>query len=313
MIPDTKAIRKNRFFKWFVRILLLLLILPIAVLGTIRIAGWWKFRVPDRQIHTSFAKSPIQFTIDSIRWGDYNIAFAKSTLGKRKKEALIFIHGSPGSLDGGLPYLRDTAILSRMDVIAYDRPGFGNSGFGRSVPSLAGQANCLNHLMDSLGYEKYWLMGFSYGAPIAVQTTVRYPSKVAGLCMIAGSLSPDLEKSSVTLRKVRDLPLIREIFPKALKVSNEELIPLRNELNMIRNNWNEIEIPVLIIHGSRDILVKYQNAKFAQEQLVNSPLVIVDTLHGGDHFILWTKTDRIINNILQWWKAIEEKKDHPRK
>lgn len=313
MIPDTKAIKKNRFFKWFVRILLLILILPVAILGTIRLGGWWKFRVPDKEIHASFSRSPIEFVIDSIRWKGYPLGYARSSLGTRKKEALIFIHGSPGSLDAGLPYLRDTTLLHRVDVISYDRPGFGNSKFGVPSPTLVKQAQCLHHLMDSLGYQKYWLMGHSYGAPVAVQTVLRYPQNIAGLCLVAGSLSPDLESASISWRKWIDMPFIREIMPKSLSVSNEELIPLRNELFMMQDNWQEIEVPVLIIHGSKDVLVDFKNAKYAEQQLVNSELVEMDTLQGGDHFILWTQNHRIVRDLHQWWNDIEKKRDQAKK
>ena len=49
--------------------------------------------------------------------------------GKPVKGTILFVHGSPGSWADYKLYFKDTSFTSEYQVIAIDRPGFGNSHF----------------------------------------------------------------------------------------------------------------------------------------------------------------------------------------
>jgi pimeloyl-ACP methyl ester carboxylesterase len=193
----------------------------------------------------------------------------------------------------------DTALLERVDVVAYDRPGFGNSTFGYSEPSLSGQAGVLNSLMDSLGYERYWLAGHSYGAPILLEAAMRQPARLEGLSLIAGSVSPELEPPSVAWRKWLDLPLLRELLPVSMKVSNEELMLLRQELIMIEDDWDRLTMPVSVIHGSADVLVPFENLDYAHRKLTAADTILTLVFEGESHFILWTHKQQVVGELVK--------------
>src|SRR5690606_9227555 len=197
--------RKKRLWRWTVRIGILIVVLPLASLIIVRAAGWLDMRETDREIKAHLSRHGIEITLDTVFTPSHAISYVRTTRGTPKKEALVMVHGSPGSLDACLDYLRDTSLLARADIIAYERPGFGHSGFGRAMPSLSRQGDLLNSLMDELGYQRYWLVGHSYGAAVIVQATVRRPERIAGLCLVAGSVSPDLESRSLSWRKWLDL------------------------------------------------------------------------------------------------------------
>jgi pimeloyl-ACP methyl ester carboxylesterase len=256
-------------------------------------------RKTDREIKAFLGPHQVQITIDTFVIHHRNIVYLKTSKGEPKKQALVLVHGSPGSIDAYLDYMVDTALLSRVDIVAYDRPGFGNSTFGLSEPSLAHQANILNQLLDSLQYDRYWLAGHSYGAPVIVQEAIRHPAKIAGLSLIAGSVSPELEPKSVSWRKWLDLPLLRDLLPISMRVSNEELITLRQDLIMMDDDWDRLKMPVSIIHGTKDVLVPFENMAYAQKQLIKADTVTTLTFEGESHFILWTHKQAIVNELLQ--------------
>jgi pimeloyl-ACP methyl ester carboxylesterase len=87
---------------------------------------------------------------------------------------------------------------------------------------------------------------------------------VSGICFIAGSVSPELEPQSTGWRKWIDLPLLRDLLPVSMRVSNEELMSLRQDLTMLEDDWDRLSMPVSIIHGTKDVLVPYENLAYAK-------------------------------------------------
>jgi pimeloyl-ACP methyl ester carboxylesterase len=291
--------RKRKFRRWSVRILLLIVLLPLAALVTIRYAGWFRMRKTDREIKAFLGPHQVSAVTDTFRLRGRDIVTLKTWKGDHKESAMIFVHGSPGSLDAFLNYMVDTALLSRVDLIVYDRPGFGNSTFGISEPSLSRQADILYDLMQEMGYKEYWLAGHSYGAPVLLKAAIRYPGKVAGLGLIAGSVSPELEPKQSTWRKWIDLPLVRELLPVSMRVSNEELMSLRQDLFLLEDDWDRLSMPVSILHGTKDVLVPFENLSYAAGKLTNADTVYTRIFEGESHFILWTHQQQIVEELVK--------------
>jgi pimeloyl-ACP methyl ester carboxylesterase len=153
--------------------------------------------------------------------------------------------------------------------------------------------------MDQLGYRRYFLAGHSYGAPVLLQTAIRHPQKVAGISMIAGSISPEMEPESAAWRKWIDLPFLRDILPISMRVSNEELMSLRQDLVMIEDDWDRLDIPVSIIHGTKDVLVPFENLNYAKNKLTNADTIFEKVFEGESHFILWTHKQQIVEELVK--------------
>lgn len=291
--------RKRKVLRWSLRIILLMIFLPIATLVTVRYAGWLQMRKTDREIKAFLGPHRVMASFDTLTLSGRDIVMLKTSGGAPAREAMIMVHGSPGSLDAFLDYMVDTQLLHRVDLIAYDRPGFGHSGFGASEPSLSRQADILIAMMDSLGYERYWLAGHSYGAPVLVLAAMRHPDAVAGIGLIAGSVSPYEEPKSSSWRKWIDLPILRTILPVSMRVSNEELMPLRQELIMMEDDWDRLQMPVSVVHGTKDVLVPYENVNFVESKAIRADTLIVKSFDGESHFILWTHKAEIVGALRQ--------------
>jgi len=265
-----------------------LLILPFVSLFVVRSAGWLDMRMELSQVRAKLSRYNIQSVVGQLAIAGREVTYVRATRGEPKREAMLLVHGSPGSKDACLEYLIDTNLLARVDVVTYDRPGYGHSGFGTSLSSLTRQSEVLNALMDSLAYDKYWLVGHSYGAPVIVQEALRHPASIGGLCLVAGSVSPELEPRSIGWRKWIDMPIFRGILPNALRVSNEELMPLRTDLALMEDDWSDIRVPVALIHGTDDALVPFDNLDWARQKLTQADTVMVRVLDRQSHFIFWT-------------------------
>lgn len=291
--------KRYRLLRWIRRILIFVIIMPVITLLVIQLTGMFKMRKTDQEISNILAAHQVQGSMDTMTYKGRSVVYLHTQRNeKRKKEAMIFVHGSPGSLDAHLDYMVDSALLSQVDLITYDRPGFGASGFGKSLPSLRMQTEYLMALMNQLGYEKYWLAGHSYGAPIIVQAAMTRGKRINGLCIVSGSVSPELEPKAKWRRWI-DIPLVRNLLPTALRVSNEELIPLKQDLLMIEDDWDKISCKVAICHGTKDMLVRFENLAYAQQKLVNAEKVYVRVFEGKNHFILWSDKGDVIQTMVQ--------------
>ncbi|MEO0468486.1 MAG: alpha/beta hydrolase [Bacteroidota bacterium] len=204
-----------------------------------------------------------------------------------EKPTVIFLHGSPGALDAYMIYLTDTALAAKANLISVDRPGFGQSGFGTSEPSVGAQSMALKPLVEKVQGQKVILVGHSMGGPVIARMGMDYPELLDGLVMVAPSISPELEPAN-WWRYIVDFFLIRWLLPESMKVSNQEILPLKSELEHMLPMWENINVPVTVVQAVDDRLVPKGNADFAKKMLVNSPRVKLEIRPSGDHFILWS-------------------------
>ncbi|MFK7981591.1 MAG: hypothetical protein AB8G86_16530 [Saprospiraceae bacterium] len=92
---------------------------------------------------------------------------------------------------------------------------------------------------------------------------------------------------------------MRWLIPKALRVCNQEILPLEGELRKMLPLWETIRIPVTVIQGEKDNLVPKGNADFAKKILVNSKKVKLEMIKEGNHFILCSLRDKVVQEILE--------------
>ncbi len=211
---------------------------------------------------------------------------------------IVFVHGSPGALNAYEEYFSDTILSKYSDMIAVDRLGFGYSDFGKSVSSLLIQAELIASILEDFPRRKKILVGHSMGGPVIARLVMDHPELVDGLVMVAPSISPSLEPSNAW-RKVIDFPPIRWLTPSALRVCNQEIIPLRRELDAMMDGWADISVPITVVQGTEDVLVPKANADFAKAMITDDLCIKTTMVEKGDHFILWTEMALIKKEILE--------------
>ncbi|MFK7771642.1 MAG: alpha/beta fold hydrolase [Saprospiraceae bacterium] len=282
--------------KWYKikRVWILLLLAAVFLFARSELA---KMRYdPDELAQLVQEKTTLLPFFDIRKIGSKTIHFLK--VGDRKQLPLaVFVHGSPGALNAYEAYFSDTSLLREMDMISVDRSGFGYSDFGESESSLMVQAELIAAILKDFPKRKKILAGHSMGGPVLAKLAIEFPELVDGMVMVAPSISPELEPSN-GWRKVVDFPLIRWFTPSALRVCNQEIIPLKTELEMMMEGWKNIMIPLTVVQGENDDLVPMGNAFFAKSMMENNPNVKVNMLEGKDHFILWSEIPLIKKEIL---------------
>ncbi len=249
-----------------------------------------QMRISDQKAKKEFQNSPNPISFHYYSYKGKKVHYAE--IGNPNLPTLLFIHGSPGSWDAFATYLKDTLLQKEYHMIAVDRLGYGYSGFGHKEESVGIQAEVFKQLLTtSSNGKKTILIGHSYGGPVIARLAMDYPEKVGGLLFLAASIDPDLEPKK-WIQEPATWLVFRWMIPKALVVSNEEILALKNELTLMLPMWDKIKAPSIFIQGEKDVLVHPGNAKFAEKKLINTHLKLI-MLPEQNHFIPWTMPDTV--------------------
>ncbi|MCC6279395.1 MAG: alpha/beta hydrolase [Saprospiraceae bacterium] len=216
---------------------------------------------------------------------------------------VFMLHGSPGSADAYLDYLADTSLSHQANLVAIDRAGFGYSDYGKAETSLQRQAADVKAVADRLAPgRKILLVGHSLGSPVIFRFAMDYPDQTAGIVNVAGSVDAGLEPHP-WWQSVLDVPPMSWLLPGSFWASNHEIRYLAPELKWMEPLWANIRCPVEIVHAQDDSLVPAGNVDFCKKMLVGAANVKVNLLPTGDHFILWSRRDVVIESIVELLKG----------
>jgi pimeloyl-ACP methyl ester carboxylesterase len=284
---------KLSFRRIGIAIVLIVLVAPVLFLHSCMPS----FRMSAAEVDTYFKNKKLTAQQHQYKYEWRDIHYVSA--GDSTKPLVLFVHGSPGSLDAFLEFLTLENLRKNTFLITTDRPGFGNSNFGNAEPSLKKQALALKPILEKYKNNKpVILVGHSLGGPLIAKMAMEFPQLVDGLIIVAGSIDPELEPNETWFRAPLATPFLSWILPGAFRSSNEEIYQLKPELEDMIPYWKNITCPVIVIQGKVDELVPYENVDFARKMLVNAPVeyVIVDDMN---HFVPWSNPELITEAILK--------------
>jgi pimeloyl-ACP methyl ester carboxylesterase len=105
--------------------------------------------------------------------------------------ALFFHHGTPGAAEMFAPHVAIGAERG-LRHITYSRPGYGRSSRlpGRTIASCAADVAAV---ADALGYDRFYSVGSSGGAPHSIACAALLPARVIAAAAIASPAPLDAE------------------------------------------------------------------------------------------------------------------------
>jgi pimeloyl-ACP methyl ester carboxylesterase len=254
-----------------------------------------QFRLSTTEIDERFKSRNIKGEQSTYQYQKRTIHYAKT--GKESGPLVLFVHGSPGSLSDFIGFLCDSTLQSKAQLISVDRPGFGQSNFGRGEPSLEQQSKIIKPLVEEFKKgQPVILVGHSLGGPLIARMAGDYPDLIDGLVFVAGSVDPELEPPS-WWRAPLATSFFRWMIPRSIRASNDEIYPLQRQLKELSSRWELIEDKAIIIHGTKDSLVPFGNAAFIEEKLSTiHPKTVYE--EGMDHFVPWSHPHLIKQAVL---------------
>ena len=203
---------------------------------------------------------------------------------------VILVHGTPGSTTVWADVL--SQAKPGYELYAIDRPGFGKSGPKGSITDIALHASAMMPLFNHPSGQKPILLGHSYGGPVVVQAAIDYPDAFAGIIVAAGALDPALEETHF-MQYVGDTWPISAMLPRAIRNANEELFSLKADLERLAPRLKELDIPTIIVHGTKDDLVPVANVDYMEKMFPKDSLKHVALIQNQNHFLPWNSIDEL--------------------
>lgn len=220
---------------------------------------------------------------------------------------VIFIHGWNMAASVWDMQL-DSFSKAGLEAIAVDLRGHGDSA-DMAPFNVAQSAKDIKTLVDNRHYERPIIVGWSMGAMVAIEYALSYPDELAGICLVGGTprfirtedfphgLPPkDLKGMKLKLRRdferciaefraaissgltpeekilVADTPLPRAC---AAKEGLDELASVD-----LRHRLGQINIPVLLIHGTQDRVCPPGASAYMEGEIKGSQVVLIE---GAGH------------------------------
>ncbi|HEU0083821.1 MAG TPA: prolyl aminopeptidase [Bradyrhizobium sp.] len=164
------------------------------------------------------------------------------TIGRADAIPAVYLHGGPGS--GCQPDHRRLFDPERFHAVLFDQ-----RGAGRSRPKGEREANTLPHLIADMetirkhcGFERWMLVGGSWGATLALAYAQAHPARVSGIVLRATFLGARAELEHAFLQ---NLPR----FHPGLSEDFLNLLPQEERGRPLDAYWRRILDPDAAVHG----------------------------------------------------------------
>jgi pimeloyl-ACP methyl ester carboxylesterase len=275
-----------------------LALLVLLMVGAGYMAHRVEFRTSDIELKNLYQENSTSISIHRYKVKDRTVRFVE--FGCDTLPVTILVHGAPSSLNFFNTLYSDTSLTNHMLLVGVDRPGYGYSGFGKSVTSVREQALFLQPLIDYYYRQgrKVVLAASSYGGSVVAKLAMDNPDAVSGILFISSSLAPGQEYT-YPISYVIDSPWFSWLFPTILRVANDEKMHHRQALEDIQDGWERIRSRIILLHGKADGLIYFSNAEYARKHLTNAASLRLIPVDGLGHTLMFDRPELIKSSLLE--------------
>jgi len=222
---------------------------------------------------------------------------------------LLLIEGIPGTVPDWYPFA--SQLARDFKVVMFDNRGSGGSDKPQEWYTTSLMASDAAALLDSVGIPRANVFGVSMGGMIAQELAINFPEKVERLvlgcthCGGQGVIRPtplvdeafalETEDWAVRTRKLapfafsqrfgKDRPEALSEFIAKKSVDVQPYFAYRRQLGAVirhdtRQRLSKITSPTLVITGTADVVIPFQNSRVLHEKIPNSEIAMIE---GAGH------------------------------
>jgi pimeloyl-ACP methyl ester carboxylesterase len=228
------------------------------------------------------------------------------------KESLVFLHGWGQNIQMMMGLAKP--FTKKYNVLIIDLPGFGQSDEPESVWSIYDYADMVEEMLKNLKINKPILVGHSFGGKISLCYAIKYnPKKIV---LLASPYKKNIKKDNFKtrlLKFMKKIPGLGGLAEKAKKYfgstdyKNASVMMrkvLVKHVNLdVSEDAKKIKCPTLLIWGTKDEAVSYDDAVELEKLISNCGLV---TYEGNTHYAYLERLTQT-NNVLRTFIGSDEK------
>jgi len=221
-----------------------------------------------------------------------------------KRESLLILHGWGSN---SLRWQRVKKLLEEkgIEVLVLDLPGFGVTLSPQKAWSRDDYINWIFQKVKERNWQKFNLLGHSFGGGLAVKLAANFSEKVDKLILLSPAI---IQRKSIKTylfyyisylgKKVFSLPGFKILYPLAEKLiyklagtkdyyvadgmmkETMKKIGKEEPLEMI---LGRIRVPTLILWGKKDDVLPVKDAHYIKEKIRDSELKIIPKAKHSPH------------------------------
>ncbi len=246
---------------------------------------------------------------------------------------IVLIHGANGALQDFTNTVFDT-LAANYRVIAIDRPGHGYSERPNGSVTLERQATMLHELLNRLGIERPVIVGFSFGATMALAYALDYPKETGSVVtlggaayewpgaidwkwnlptwpLVGGLLADNLPQiagriiRSAAVRgafspdpvaaEYENAPYGLMLRPVSFRANAADIRNLKSLLRAQSPRYPSLSVPLVIIAGDGDSVVS--NRIHSMRLHADVPGSELTLLRGAGHLLPYSRRDDVLSAI----------------
>lgn len=230
-----------------------------------------KYVFTDQELEERFRKQEIKPVYKKLDFLNRELHYA--TISRSDTlPLLVLVHGAPGAWYGYLNLMEDRELQSHFKIVSLDRFGYGKSGYGHEELSTQIQALEVKRVIDeeNSAHKKVYLVGRSYGAPIAAWCAINYPQLIDRLLLVSPVIDPDKEKF-YWFSRIGRWRFTQWLLPDMLNVATREKYSHEEQMKQMLGKWKRLYIPARVMTGAEDRIADTANFSFARRALSNCP------------------------------------------
>tara|TARA_R110001632_G_scaffold10559_13_gene39073 strand:+ start:2177 stop:3028 length:852 start_codon:yes stop_codon:yes gene_type:complete len=279
--------------KIFKKILKILGIISLVLLiGLYSLFYWATSPKSNEQVVETFSELGVVSEITNETYKDFT--YRKVSISKDTTlPTIVFVHGTIGSVLDFSGYMTDSLLLTKANMISYDRIGYNYKDQNDVQESIAFERDLLEDLVKDLHPEKTILAGYSYGGPIALASNKKYKKVI----LFAPAVYSKVEPMPWMLNLYK-WKLTRWIVPPIWKQASKEKMSHREDLENFETLWKQNPNSIVSIHGNADWIVPYANSEYLQHQFPDHQFELI-TIKDAGHGLVWSQFKQIKLELLK--------------